>query len=274
MSDFSPLNIFKDQAKKHARKFGMKLSTAQNTLARKAGFATYHELSVVAQRNAQDPRLMLAAFGVTDFAKAIHADSVYPKFELELEKQLSVEISETNASAFTITELYTHTHYYNQKMGVLDLHVSFSYEGKQDPNRPYYGRAFLVQTAIDLVRRDGKWSIAEDGVIITHLESEADHDQKLGWDAWGHTNGVDDYHRPHVTLAQALSNDLCLSFTDAESTAIAKLTANALRDDKGSYWIDIEPVFKGATKALLLGKYGTLKFKIDPKYFDDELPSM
>lgn len=49
MSDFSPLNIFKSQAKQLARDQGLKLSVAQETLVQKAGFADYHELSVVAQ---------------------------------------------------------------------------------------------------------------------------------------------------------------------------------------------------------------------------------
>ena len=69
MSDFSPLNIFKSQAKKLAHDQGLKLSVAQETLIQKAGFADYHEFSVVAQRNPKDARLMVAVLGSKTFTK-------------------------------------------------------------------------------------------------------------------------------------------------------------------------------------------------------------
>lgn len=54
MSDFSPLSIFKSQAKQQGRQHDVKLSAAQESLARQAGFEEYHELVVVAQRNPTD----------------------------------------------------------------------------------------------------------------------------------------------------------------------------------------------------------------------------
>ena len=78
MSDFSLLNIFKSQAKQLAHDQGLKLSAAQKTLARQAGFADYHEFSVVAKRNPKNPRLMMAVFGVKDFSDAIYEDGKRP----------------------------------------------------------------------------------------------------------------------------------------------------------------------------------------------------
>ena len=90
MSDFSPLSIIKSQAKQHAREHDMKLSAAQEALARQAGFEEYHELVVVARRNPMDPRLMLAAFGVRDFKDAIDEDDVFSELDQELEDRKSV----------------------------------------------------------------------------------------------------------------------------------------------------------------------------------------
>lgn len=92
MSNFSPLNIFKSQAKQLVRDQDVKLSVAQETLARTAGFADYHELAVVAQRNPEDPRLMMAVFGIKDFDDAIHEDDVFSDLDQELEDQLSVSV--------------------------------------------------------------------------------------------------------------------------------------------------------------------------------------
>ncbi|MDY1047602.1 hypothetical protein SOM55_12435 [Pseudomonas coleopterorum] len=158
MSDFSPLNIFKSQAKQLVRDQDVKLSVAQETLAREAGFADYHELAVVAQRNPKDPRLMMAVFGIKDFDDAIHEDDVYSDLDQELEDQLSGAIAETNASEFTVDALTVDTTEYADSTGMLILGVSLTYKGQQDQER-----VFLTAT-VELLRREGKWLLAEAGV--------------------------------------------------------------------------------------------------------------
>ena len=160
MSDFSPLNIFKSQAKQLARDQGLKLSVAQETLVQKAGFADYHEFSVVAQRNLKDPRLMLAVFGIKDFSQAIHEDDVYANLDLELEDQLSGAIADTNASGFTIDALEVETADYSDATGKLSLEVSLTYQGQQDQERMYHGAAFYLKATVELLRRDGIWLLA------------------------------------------------------------------------------------------------------------------
>lgn len=164
MSDFSPLSIFKSQAKQLARDEGMKLSVAQKTLVQKAGFADYHEFSMVAQRNPKDPRLMMAVFGIRDFSDAIHEDDVYAYLDQELEDQLSGAIAQTNASGFTVDALTVDTTEYADSTGMLILGVSLTYKGQQDQERVYQGAAFFLTATVELLRRKGKWLLAEDGV--------------------------------------------------------------------------------------------------------------
>ncbi|WP_192938614.1 hypothetical protein [Pseudomonas putida] len=162
MSDFSPISIIKSQAKQHAREHDMKLSAAQEALARQAGFEEYHELVVVARRNPTDPRLMLAAFGVRDFKDAIDEDDVFSELDQELNHMLSGAMDETNASEFTIGESEVESAAYDDATGVLRLGMSIDWEGKQDPDRVYYGRVFFLKADVDLIRRDGRWSLGED----------------------------------------------------------------------------------------------------------------
>lgn len=164
MSDFSPISIIKSQAKQHAREHDMKLSAAQEALARKAGFEEYHELVVVAQRNPTDPRLMLAAFGVSDFKDAIHEDEVFSELDQKLRNQLSGAIAETNASKFTIDALTVDTTEYANSTGMLILGVSLPYKGQQDQERVYQSAAHFLTATVKLLRRKGKWLLAEDGV--------------------------------------------------------------------------------------------------------------
>ncbi|KTS77100.1 hypothetical protein NS274_12775 [Pseudomonas oryzihabitans] len=178
MSGFSPLEIFKSQAKQIARDQGLKLSDAQKMLAQEAGFEHYHELHVVAQRNPKDRRLMKAAFGVEDFRDAIYQDDVYSDLDLELERQLSGAIAETNAEAFTISDLIVRTKEYTGATGVLNLTISLTYGGSQHPDRPYHGAAFHLEASIQLLRRKNTWRLAEEGLIILNSESDMDRDHR------------------------------------------------------------------------------------------------
>ncbi|NMX82332.1 MULTISPECIES: hypothetical protein [Pseudomonas] len=67
-------------------------------------------------------------------------------------------------------------------MGVLTLRVSFAYEGEQDQDRMYHGRAFYLDAQVRLVRRDYEWRIAEEGVEILAGESDKDRDREMELD--------------------------------------------------------------------------------------------
>ena len=184
MSDFSQLSIFKSQAKQIVRDQDVKLSAVQETLAQKAGFANYHELSVVAQRSPNDPRLMVAFFGVKDFSDAIYESDIHADLDLELEDQLSGAIAETNASGFTIDALTVDTTEYADSTGILILGVSLTYQDQQDQERVYHGAAFFLTATVELLRREGKWLLAEDGVSISSIESDADRDRRSEQEYW------------------------------------------------------------------------------------------
>lgn len=276
MSDFSPISIIKSQAKQHAREHDMKLSAAQETLARQAGFEEYHELVVVAQRNSMDPRLRLAAFGVRDFQEAIHEDDVFSELDQELEHLLSSDMAETNASEFAIGEYEVESAAYEDATGVLKLGMSITYEGQQDPDRVYYGRAFFLLAEVELIRRDGRWSLGEDGVSITSSETDADRDRRAEWEYMAQEQAAEnEQNRPRSSMARALASELQISLDDAELLANAKITANS--SDEGliySYWVDVEPYAEGALRADLLARFGTLEFDLNANFFDDIHPEM
>ncbi|MCF4996082.1 hypothetical protein [Pseudomonas fluorescens] len=268
MSDFSPLNIFKSQAKELARDKGLKLSVAQEALVQKAGFADYHEFSVVAQRNPKDPRLMVAVFGIKDFPQAINEDDVYADLDLELEDQLSGAIADTNASGFTIDALEVETADYSDATGKLTLEVSLTYQGQQDQERMYHGAAFYLKASVELLRRDGIWLLADEGVVISSSESDADRDRRSEWEHWAQVEEAERGDRK--TMAQALASELGISVEDAELLSDAEVTAN--ESDEGlvySYWINFEPVAEGELRADLIARFGSLEYELDPNFFDD-----
>ncbi|KOY04094.1 hypothetical protein [Pseudomonas nunensis] len=268
MSDFSPLNIFKSQAKQLARDQGLKLSVAQETLVQKAGFADYHEFSVVAQRNPKDPRLMVAVFGIKDFPQAPNEDDVYADLDLELEDQLSGAIADTNASGFTIDALEVETADYSDATGKLTLEVSLTYQGQQDQERMYHGAAFHLKATVELLRRDGIWLLAEEGVVISSSESDADRDRRSEWEHWAQVKEAERGNR--ITMAQALASELDISVEDAELLSDAEVTTNESYEGLVySYWINLEPVAEGKVRADLLARFGSMEYELGPNFFDD-----
>lgn len=276
MSGYSPINIFKTQAKQHAREHDMKLSAAQEALARQAGFEEYHELVVVAQRNPTDSRLMLVAFGVRDFKDAIHQDDVFSELDQELEDLLSGPMAETNASEFAIGEYEVESAAYDDATGVLRLDMSITWEGKQDPDRVYYGTAFFLQAEVDLIRRDGKWSLGEDGVSITSSETDADRDRMTEWEYMEYQQDAEGKeHRPSISMAQAMASELKISLQDAELLVDVDVTPNPSDDGMiYSYLVDVEPYAKGDLRADLLARFGTLEIEVSRNFLDDIHPDM
>ncbi|MBC3197449.1 hypothetical protein [Pseudomonas poae] len=262
MSDFSPLNIFKSQAKQLARDRGLKLSVTQEALA------DYHEFSVIVRRNPKDPRLMLAVFGIKDFSQAIHEDDVYADLDLELEDQLSGAIADTNASGFTIDALVVETADYSDATGKLTLEVSLTYQGQQDQERMYHGAAFYLKATVELLRRDGIWLLAEEAVVISSSESDADRDRRSEQEYWATVEEARSSNQ--MSMAQALAIELGISVEDAELLSGAEITTNESEDGLVySCWINLEPEAEGELRADLLARFGSLKYELGPNFFDD-----
>ncbi|MGE8174760.1 hypothetical protein [Pseudomonas fluorescens] len=173
---------------------------------------------------------MTAVFGIKDFIQAIHEDDVYADLDLELEDQLSGAIADTNASGFTIDALEVETAEYGEATGVLSLGVSLTYQGQQDQERVYHGAAYFLTATVELLRRDGKWLLAEEGVSISSSESDADRDRRSEWEHWAQVEEAERGNR--ITMPQALANELRISVEDAELLSDAEITTN--ESDEGS----------------------------------------
>ncbi len=73
MSHYSCLKIISTKAKKMARASSVLThSQALEIIAKQSSFSNYHELTRVAKYAPLEPRLLMAAFGDSDFADVIH----------------------------------------------------------------------------------------------------------------------------------------------------------------------------------------------------------
>lgn len=211
---------------------------------------------------------MLAVFGIKDLSQAIHEDDVYANLDLELEDQLSGAIADTNASGFAIDALEVETADYSDATGKLTLEVSLTYQGQQDQERMYHGAAFYLKASVELLRRDGIWLLADEGVVISSSESDADRDRRSEWEHWAQVEEAERGNRK--TMAKALANELEISLDDAERLADSEVTAN--ESDEGlvySYWINLEPKAEGELRADLLARFGSLDYELHANFFDD-----
>lgn len=177
MSKYSYINLIKRQAKAYARAHDLKLSAAQEQFGTTFGFADFHELTTVAARNSDDPRLMRAALGTSNLGELIEEESIYQALDSEVEDALSGEMAETNAHTFTIEDLEVIEAAYDASTGTALLTVAFSYAGEQDPDRVYHGSTFYVDANVRLQRRGGSWELLdEDGLEILGCERDIDRD--------------------------------------------------------------------------------------------------
>uniref|UniRef100_UPI000D64631B hypothetical protein n=2 Tax=Enterobacterales TaxID=91347 RepID=UPI000D64631B len=158
MSQYSCLKIISTKAKKMARASSVLThSQALEIIARQSKFLNYHELTRVAKYAPLEPRLLMAAFGDSDFADVIHnyydtyTDGPYAAFEMAVEHELSGEIASTNAGGFTVEDLTVTETHYDEDKGILNLKVSFLYQGEQLPDHVYSGSEFEVDANIGLL---------------------------------------------------------------------------------------------------------------------------
>lgn len=166
MSKFSCINIIKSRAKELARADGTKHADALEFLAKEAKFSSYHEMGTVAQHSPFEPRLMAAAFGCTDLKEVIYLDEPYSSFLEAVDDDMSNAIASTNAVDFSVEDLRVNKAQYDENTGVLDLDVSFVYEGELLPDRAYTENKFFLNAVVRLIRRYGQWHLVEDSFAI------------------------------------------------------------------------------------------------------------
>ncbi|QCI15391.1 hypothetical protein E6B08_03795 [Pseudomonas putida] len=111
---------------------------------------------------------------------------------------------------------------------------------------------------------------------ITGSETDADRDRRTEWEYMEHQQVAEsEEHRPSMSMAQALANELKISLEDAELLAEAEVTANTSDDGMiYSYWVDVEPYAEGALRDDLLARFGTLEIELNVNFFDDIHPEM
>ena len=181
MSRYSCLKIISTKAKKMARASSVLThSQALEIIAKQSNFSNYHELTRVAKYAPLEPRLLMAAFGDSDFADVIHnyydtyTDGPYAAFEMAVEHELSGEIASTNADGFTVEDLTVTETHYDENKGILNLKVSFLYQGEQLPDHAYSGSEFEVDANISLLWRDEKWIIIDEDFEIINVVSDTE----------------------------------------------------------------------------------------------------
>ncbi|EJY6219611.1 hypothetical protein OGR29_004274 [Escherichia coli] len=92
MSKYSCINIIKTKAKKMVRSnTALTQVQALELIAQNSNFSSYHELIQVAKKTPLESRLLIAAFGDSDFKDVIYnlygscTDGPYPSLEIAVE---------------------------------------------------------------------------------------------------------------------------------------------------------------------------------------------
>lgn len=183
MSQYSCIEIIRTKAKQMVRSNDVLTHTqVLELIAQNSKFSNYHELAKVAKSTPLEPRLLMAAFGDSDFKDVIYnlygsyTDGPFPSLEMAVEEELSGNIATTNADGFTIEDLTITDAFYDEAKGILDLNVAFLYQGEQLPDHVYSGTAFEVEAKVRLSWRDEKWNFINEDFEITHVESDTERD--------------------------------------------------------------------------------------------------
>ncbi|WP_152207918.1 hypothetical protein [Marinobacter changyiensis] len=162
MPNYTYLDLFKRRAKLFSQTKNLKLSVAQEQLARESGFTDFHELQTVSKRSPGDPRLAKAGLGVTEPGDILYEQKVYAAVEQEIEEALAGEIAETNASNFTLENLEVLESNYCQRSGVGTVRFSGDYIGEQDSDRIYHDHSFPVHAEIRARKSNDQWALSDD----------------------------------------------------------------------------------------------------------------
>ena len=154
-----------------------KLLLSLEKFALEHGFNNFHELRKVANKSPNDVRLMVAAFGVRDFAEV--ADKMELSYEMDgfLEDELTSEMASTNASMFTAENLEVIDACYDEETGRLTLEGSVEFNGEQDKERLYYGAGFVMDFEALLLYRQDRWEFDDENALsVSNIISDADLD--------------------------------------------------------------------------------------------------
>lgn len=183
MSQYSCIEIIRTIAKKMVRSNTAPTHTqALELIAQNSNFSNYHELSQVAKNTPLEPRLLMAAFGDSDFEDVIYnlygsyTDGPYPSLEIAVEEELSGFIATTNADGFTIEDLEITQAFYDDTKGILHLEVAFLYQGDQLPDHVYSGTEFEVEAKFRLSWRDEKWNFINEDFEVINVVSDIERD--------------------------------------------------------------------------------------------------
>ncbi len=65
---------------------------------------------------------------------------------------------------------------YDPKRGILVVQVIFDYQGEQDSERPFSGSSFEIVAKMELLLRDNVWSLVENSLELTSVNSNVDND--------------------------------------------------------------------------------------------------
>lgn len=77
---------------------------------------------------------------------------------------------------FSIENLEATSINYDPKRGILVVQVIFDYQGEQDSERPFSGSSFEIVAKMELLLRDNVWSLVENSLELTSVNSNVDND--------------------------------------------------------------------------------------------------
>ncbi|HDC1882215.1 TPA: hypothetical protein O7W53_004986, partial [Escherichia coli] len=123
-----------------------------------------------------EQRLVFAAIGEDTQEDVIYRDEIFYAIDREVEDMLSGDIAETNAYGFSIENLEATSINYDPKRGILVVQVIFDYQGEQDSERPFSGSSFEIVAKMELLLRDNVWSLVENSLELTSVNSNVDND--------------------------------------------------------------------------------------------------
>lgn len=95
---------------------------------------------------------------------------------MAVDELLCDAVVSTNANGFAVYDLEPTEVQYDEEKGLLNMTVSFSYEGDQMPDHFFSGTSFFLTANVPLIYRDNNWLIAEEGIEIISSDSNADPD--------------------------------------------------------------------------------------------------
>lgn len=176
MPKYDFLSLIKNKAKTAARDKSIKLSIAQEQLAKSGGFQNFYELRKVASNNSTDIRLMRLALEVDDLYEVIDKDSILYELALTIDDLMSDTIAGTNAGGFQITGLDVNESSYNEDSGTATIEAKITYAGEPDPDRVFSGSSFVLTAVVPIMLRSGIWTLIDDDLKIIEPISDQERD--------------------------------------------------------------------------------------------------